>query len=47
MDTHSSLLVWRITWTEKDGGLYSLRGHRELDTSEQLTLPLFFIEVIR
>ena len=42
MDTDSSVLVWRIPWTEKDGELYSLRGHKESDTTEQLTLPLFF-----
>ena len=35
--THSDVLVWRIPWTEKPGGL-SPRGHKELDTSEQLTL---------
>ena len=44
MDTHSSFLVWRIPWTEKDGGLYSLWGRKESDTTEQLTLPLFFFQ---
>ena len=24
MATHSSILAWRIPWTEKPGGLYSL-----------------------
>ena len=23
MATHSSILAWRITWTEESGGLYS------------------------
>ena len=24
MDTHSSILAWRIPWTEEPGGLYSM-----------------------
>ena len=32
MATHSSVLAWRIPWTE---------GHKELDTTEGLTLTLF------
>ena len=35
MATHSSILAWRIPWTEVD---YSPWGHKELDTIEQLTL---------
>ena len=31
MATHSSILAWEIPWTEEPGGLYSPRGHRELD----------------
>ena len=38
MTTHSSIPAWRIPWTEKPGGLQSL-GCKELDTTEQLTLP--------
>ena len=34
MATHSSILAWRIPWTEEPGGLYSSWGHKELDTSE-------------
>ena len=30
MDTHSSILAWRIPWTEEPGGLQSIG----LDTSE-------------
>ena len=26
MATHSSILAWRIPWTEEAGGLYSPRG---------------------
>ena len=39
MATHSSILAWRITWTEKPGG-YSLWGGKESDTTELLTLSL-------
>ena len=38
MTTHSSIPAWRSPWTEKPGGLQSL-GCKELDTTEQLTLP--------
>ena len=37
MAAHSSL-AWRIPWTEEPGGLYSPWGHKESDTTEQLTL---------
>ena len=33
MATHSSVLTWRIPWTEEPGGLQSL-GVAELDTTE-------------
>ena len=33
MATHSSILAWRIPWTEELGG-YSLWGHKELGTTE-------------
>ena len=33
--THSSILAWRIPWTEEFGGLQST-GRKELDTTEQL-----------
>ena len=32
MAMHSSLLAWRIPWTEKPGGLESM-GSQELDTT--------------
>ena len=32
MATHSSILAWRIPWTEDPGGLQSW-GHRESDTA--------------
>ena len=28
MATHSSLLAWRIPWTEEPGGLQSMRSQR-------------------
>ena len=37
MATHSSLLAWRIPWTEEPGWLQSM-GRKELDTSEQLLI---------
>ena len=33
MATHSSILVWRIPWTEEPGGLQSM-GCKQLDTAE-------------
>ena len=36
MSTHSSILAWKISWTEKPGGLQSW-GCKESDTTEQLT----------
>ena len=30
MATHSSILAWRIPWTEEPGGLHSPWGHKEL-----------------
>ena len=35
--THSSILAWRIPWTEEPGGLQTM-GSKELDMTEQLTL---------
>jgi len=31
--THSSILAWRIPWTEEPGELWSM-GHKELDMTE-------------
>ena len=35
MATHSSILAWRIPWTEEPGGPW---GHKESDMTEGLTL---------
>ena len=40
--THSSILTWRIQWTEEPIGLRSW-GHKELDMTEQLTLSLLLL----
>ena len=40
MATPSSILAWRIAWTEEPGGLQSW-GHKEWYTTERLTLSLF------
>ena len=36
MTIHSSVLAWRISWTEEPGGLHSREagGHKELDRTE-------------
>ena len=39
MATHSSILAWRIPWTEELAG-YNPWGYKELDTSERLTLTI-------
>ena len=36
MATHSSILAWRIQWTEEPDGLQSI-GFTELDTTERLS----------
>ena len=38
--THSSILDFRILWTDKPSGLHSPLGHKESDSTEQLTLSL-------
>ena len=39
MTTHSNIRAWRIPWTELPHG-YSPWGHKESDTTEQLTFSL-------
>ena len=39
MAPHSSILAWRIPWTEEPGG-HSPQGRKEWDTGERLTLSL-------
>ena len=40
MATHSSILAWRIPWTEEPDGLQSM-GLQESDTTGRLTLSIF------
>ena len=40
MATHSSILAWRIPWTEESLVGYSPWGHKESDTTERLALTL-------
>ena len=35
MATHSSILAWRIPWTEEPGGLHSPRSCKESDGTER------------
>ena len=42
MATCSSILTWRIPWTEGPGGC-SPWGHKESDTTERVTLSSFLI----
>ena len=37
MAIHSSILAWRIPWTEEPGGLHTVRGVSESDTTERLS----------
>ena len=37
MTTYSSILAWRIPWTDEAGGLYSPWGCKELDMTERLS----------
>ena len=39
MATHSSILSWRIPWTEEPGGL-QFTGSKELDTTEMTRLTI-------
>ena len=34
MTTHSSILAWKIPWTEEPGGLYRPWGCKELDMTD-------------
>ena len=44
MATHSSMLAWKIPWTEEPGGPQSM-GLKESDTTERLTLYSFFVDL--
>ena len=46
MATHSSILGWRIPWTEEPGGLQSM-GRKESDTTERLHLHFTFFHTLK
>ena len=37
MATLSSILAWKIPWTEEPGGLQSMEGRKKSDMTERLT----------
>ena len=41
MATHSSILAWKIPWTEKPGGLHFPWGHKDLDRTQRLHFHFF------
>ena len=43
MATQSSILAWRIPWTEEPGGLNGAWGCKKSDMTEQLTLSVSYI----
>ena len=43
MATHSSILAWRIPWTEEPGGLQSIGSQRIGQDSGDLSCICFFI----
>ena len=43
MATHSSILAWRISWSEEPGGLQSM-GCKESDVAERLTHGVTLVE---
>ena len=47
MATHSSILAWRIPWTEEPGGLHSSWSHKELDMTELLSTHMLSCKYIQ
>ena len=45
MATHSSILSWKISWTEKPGGLQSMGSQRVRHDYSDLTHELYMIEI--
>ena len=43
MATHSSILAWRMPWTEEPGRLHSPCGHKESDMTEQPNKFFLFV----
>ena len=48
MATRSSILAWRIPWTEEPGRLHGVaRVRHDLATKESFRMPFFFLVVVR
>ena len=43
--THSSVLVWRIPWTEESGGLQSMRSQRVRQDGAAFTFTFFQLQM--
>ena len=41
METHSSILAWRIPWTEEPGGLQSIGSHSQVRLKQFSMRALF------
>ena len=44
MATHSSILPWKMPWTEEPGGPQTV-GHKELDMTERLNKPVLLVAI--
>ena len=42
MATYSSVLAWTIPWTEEPDRLQLMGSHKELDTTEQLSVHFLY-----
>ena len=45
-ETQSSLLAWRIPWSENPSGPYSRWGRKDSNTTERLTLSLLLFRMM-
>ena len=45
MASHSSILAWKISWTEGPGGLQSMEYQKESDMTEQLIFQESFLVI--
>ena len=44
MSTHSSILAWRIPWTEESGGLQSMQSQRVTQLSDFTFTPALQVD---
>ena len=45
--THSSILAWRMPWTEEPAGLQTMGSQKELDTTEQISTHIALLKFSR